>query len=63
MLCRNCFLKHVIEGRKDGKIEGKGRRERRRMQFDLKEIESGSTGSLFLENSLRIKVSVVRQTT
>ena len=39
ILHRNCLLKHVIEGETDGKIEVKGRRQRRRKQIlhDLKE--------------------------
>jgi hypothetical protein len=39
MVRRNCLLKHVIEGKIDGRIEMKGRRERSRKQllYDLKE--------------------------
>jgi hypothetical protein len=29
ILCRNCLLKHVIEGKIEGRIEVTGRRERR----------------------------------
>jgi hypothetical protein len=29
ILCRNCLLKHVIEGKIEGKTEVMGRRERR----------------------------------
>jgi hypothetical protein len=38
-LRRNCLLKHVIEGKLEGRIEMKGRRGRRRKQLlgDLKE--------------------------
>jgi hypothetical protein len=39
ILRRNCLLKHVIEGKLDGRIEVMGRRGRRRKQLldDLKE--------------------------
>jgi hypothetical protein len=39
ILRRNCLLKHVIEGKKEGEIEVTGRRGRRRKQLldDLKE--------------------------
>ena len=39
ILGRNCLLKRVIEGKIDGRIKVKGRRERRRKQLldDLKE--------------------------
>jgi hypothetical protein len=39
ILRRNCLLKHVIEGKLEGRIEITGRRERRRKQLldDLKE--------------------------
>jgi hypothetical protein len=39
ILRRNCLLKHVIEGKLEGKIEITGRRGRRRKQLldDLKE--------------------------
>jgi hypothetical protein len=38
-LCRNCLLKHVIEGKLEGRIEMTGRRGKRRKQLldDLKE--------------------------
>jgi hypothetical protein len=41
MLCRNCVLKHVIEGKLEGRIEMTGRRGRRRKQLldDLKEMK------------------------
>jgi len=32
-LCRNCVLKHVIEGKIVGKIDGMGRRGRRRKEL------------------------------
>jgi hypothetical protein len=39
ILRRNCLLKHVIEGKVDGRIEMRGRRGRKRKQLldDLKE--------------------------
>jgi len=37
-LGRNCFLKHVIEGKIDGRVKVKGRRERRRKPL-LDDIE------------------------
>jgi hypothetical protein len=33
ILCRNCLLKHVIEGKLEGRIEMTGRRGRRRKQL------------------------------
>jgi hypothetical protein len=33
ILRRNCLLKHIIEGRIEGRIEEKGRRGRRRKQL------------------------------
>jgi hypothetical protein len=38
IMCRNCLLKHVIEGKLEGKTEVKGSRGRRRKQilYDLK---------------------------
>jgi hypothetical protein len=33
ILCRNCLLKHVIEGKIEGRIEMTGRRGRRRKQL------------------------------
>ena len=40
ILCRNCILKHVIEGKVEGRGEVTGRRGRRRKQLldDLKEM-------------------------
>jgi hypothetical protein len=42
ILRRNCLLKHVIEGKLEGRIEMTGRRRRRRKQLldDLKEKKS-----------------------
>ena len=39
ILCRDCLLEQVIEGKVEGRMEVKGRRERRRMQIlgDVKE--------------------------
>jgi hypothetical protein len=38
ILCRNCLLKHVVEGKKDGRIEVKGReRISKHLPDDLKE--------------------------
>ena len=33
MLCTNCFLEHVIEGKMEGRIEVTGRRRRKRKQL------------------------------
>ena len=33
ILCRNCFLKHVVVGNMKERIEGGGRRRRRRKQL------------------------------
>jgi hypothetical protein len=61
ILRRNCFLKHVTEGKIEGSIEVTERRGRRREQLldDFKEtrgylleIERGSTRSHSVENSL-----------
>jgi len=50
-LCRNCLLKHVIEGNVEGTIEVRGRRGRRYKQLldILKEETTNSTGRAFLE--------------
>jgi hypothetical protein len=59
ILRRNCILKHIMEG----KIEGTGRRGRRRKQFldDLKEkileSERGSTRLNCVDNWLCMNVS------
>jgi hypothetical protein len=55
MLRRNCLLKHVIEGKMEGRIEMTGRRGIRRQQLldDLEEkrmLEKGSTRSHSVEN-------------
>jgi hypothetical protein len=60
ILRRNCLLKHVIEGKIDGKIQVTGRRGRRgkEIQHGLKEkktilyVERGSTRSHSVKNSL-----------
>jgi hypothetical protein len=41
-LCRNCLLKHVVEGTIEGRIEVMGRRGRRRKQLldDLRETRA-----------------------
>ena len=41
MLCMNCFIQKIIEGQVEGKIDVKGRRERRRKQLpdELKKRE------------------------
>ena len=59
ILRRNCLLKHVIDGKLEGRIEMTGKRGKRRKQLldDLKEkrrywkIERGSTRSYPAENS------------
>jgi hypothetical protein len=58
ILCRNCLLKRVIEGRVKGGIEVTGRRGRRRRKLldDLKErkrysFEGGSSRSHYVEES------------
>jgi hypothetical protein len=58
IMCRNCFLTHVVQGRLERKIEWKRRRGRRRKQLldDFKErileIYRESTRSYCVENSL-----------
>jgi hypothetical protein len=58
ILYRKCLLKHVNEGKIEGRIEVTGRRGRRRKQLldDLKEnymeIERESTRSQSVENAL-----------
>jgi hypothetical protein len=44
ILCRNCLLKHVIEGKIEEKIEVTGRRGRRHKQLldDLKDTANGT---------------------
>ena len=69
MLCRNCLIKHVIEGKQ--KEEGTGRRGRRRKQLlgDLKETrgycnlkEEAPDGTLRRTGLVRGREPVVRQT-
>jgi hypothetical protein len=69
ILRRNCLLKHVIEGKLEGRIEMMGRRGRRRMQLldDLKEkkileIERGSARLHPVENSLWKRLRTCRKT-
>jgi hypothetical protein len=68
ILRRNRLLKHVIEGKLEGRIEMTGRRGRRRKQLldDLKEkileIERGSTGSHTMENPLWKGLRTCRKT-
>jgi hypothetical protein len=72
ILCRNCFLKHAIEGNLEGRIEMTGRRGRRRKQLldDLKEKrrylklkEKALDRSLWRTRFGRGYGPVVRQTT
>jgi hypothetical protein len=62
ILCRNCLLKHVIEGKIKGSAYVIGRRDRRRKQLldDLEEredmeIERANTRSQTVENSFVIQ--------
>jgi hypothetical protein len=63
-----CFQKHVTEEAIERRLEGTGRRRRRRKQLwdDLKEkileTERGSTRSSFLENSLWNRLRTFRKT-
>jgi hypothetical protein len=60
ILRRNCLLKHVIEGKIEGRIDVTGRRERRRKHLldalikkeRILEIERARTGSHSVENSM-----------
>jgi hypothetical protein len=72
ILRRNCLLKHVIEGRAEGRIEMTGRRGRRRTQLldDLKEKrrywklkEEALDRTLWRTRFRRVYGPVVRQTT
>jgi hypothetical protein len=60
---RNCLLKHVIEGKIEGKIEVTGRRGKRHKQllYDLKK-KRGSTRSHSVENSLWKRIWTCRKT-
>jgi hypothetical protein len=69
---RNCILKHMIEGKLEGRIEMTGRRRRKRKQLldDLKEKrrywklkEEALDGTLWRTHFGRGYGSVVRQTT
>jgi replicative superfamily II helicase len=64
ILRRNCLLKHVIEGKLEGRIEMMGRRGRRRNQLldDLTEIERGRIRSHPVENSLWKRLRTCRKT-
>jgi hypothetical protein len=69
ILRRNCLLKHVIEGKLEGRMEMTGRRGRRRKQllYDLREraileIERGSTRSHPVEISLWKRLQTCRKT-
>jgi hypothetical protein len=69
ILRRNCLLKHVIKGKLEGRIEMTVRRGRIRKQLlddrkgkrIEKEIESGSTRSHSVENSLRKRQRTCRK--
>jgi hypothetical protein len=65
ILRRDCLLKHVIEGKIEGRIEMTGRRGRRRKQLldDLEKTERGSTRSHSVENSLSKRLWICRKTT
>jgi hypothetical protein len=69
ILCRNCLLKHVIEGKMEGRIEVMGRQGRRR-----KQLPSGKERILLLNEKALVRTlwrtcfrrvygNVVRQTT
>jgi hypothetical protein len=70
ILRRNCFLKRVIEGKIEGRIEVTGRRGRRRKQLldDLKEtrgywkFKRGSSRSHCVENSSCNRLWTCRKT-
>jgi hypothetical protein len=69
ILCRNCLLQQVIEGKKKGGIEVTGRRGRRRRKLldELKErrgysSEGGSSRSYYLESSLWKRLWTCRKT-
>jgi hypothetical protein len=69
ILRSNCLLKHVIEGKLEGRIEMTGRRGTRRKQLldDLKEkgileIERGSSRLHSMENSLWKRLRTCRKT-
>jgi hypothetical protein len=70
ILRRNCLLKHVIEGKLEGRIEMTGRRGRRRKQLldDLKEkrrywkLKDEALDRPSLENSLWKRLRTCRKT-
>jgi hypothetical protein len=70
ILCRNCLLKLVIEGKLEGRIEMTGRQGRRHKQLldDLKEkrrlwkLERRSTRSHCVEKSLWKRLQTSRET-
>jgi hypothetical protein len=71
ILCRNCLLRHVVDGKMKGGIEMTGRRGRRRMKLvdDLKEKRGYShlkeetlDGTMWRARSGRGFGPVVRQT-
>jgi hypothetical protein len=70
ILRRNCLLKHVMEGKIEGRMEIKGRLERRHKQLldelrreKLLEFQRGSTRSLCMEHSLWKKLWTNRKKT
>jgi hypothetical protein len=60
----NCLLKHITEGKIEGRIEVTGRRGRRRKHLldDIKEKERGSTALQSVQNSLSKKLWTCRKT-
>ena len=64
ILRRNRLLKHVTEGKIEGRIEVAGRRGRRRKQLldAIKEKERESTGPQSVQNSLSKKLWSCRKT-
>jgi len=60
-LCTNCFLKHVIEGTVEGRIDRSDGKTRKKIygatglpegNERILEVTRGNTRSLFVENSL-----------
>jgi len=70
ILCRNCLLQRVTEGKIKGGIEVTGRRGRRRRKLldDLEEkerilsFEGGSSGSHYVESSRWKRLWICRKT-
>jgi hypothetical protein len=62
ILCRNCLLEHIIEGKIKGRIEVKGRRGRirRKLLDDLKD-KRGSSRSHYVDISLRKRLWTCRE--